>query len=184
MNKNISNFENSFNKAEELRNKGKLIEAIEIFKNILKENSNFQPAINNIANCYFQLNEFDLAEKYYLKCLKLNSKNILTMNNLALLYLKNKKFNKALTVLKVSLERDSQQEHVVEKIAYCLTELNLNKELDMFCKKFMQIYEENNTILSYYRRNLFKIGRYQEGLKAYQKETGVIELDEDKINIS
>ena len=37
MNKNISNFENSFNKAEELRNKGKLTEAIEIFKNILKK---------------------------------------------------------------------------------------------------------------------------------------------------
>lgn len=180
----MSKIKNNFNNAEQLRNDGNLSEAIEIFKNILKENSNFQPALNNIANCYFQLNEFDLAEKYYLKCLKLDSKNILTINNLALLYLKNKKFNKALTALKASLERDFQQEHIIEKIAYCLTELNLNKELDMFCKKFMQIYEGNNTILSYYRRNLFKIGRYQEGLKAYQKETGVIELDEDKINIS
>ena len=86
MNKNISNFENSFNKAEELRNKGKLIEAIEIFKNILKENPNFQPALNNIANCYFQLNQLEQAEKYYLACLKM-SKNILTLNNLSLLYL-------------------------------------------------------------------------------------------------
>ena len=37
MNKIISNFENSFNKAEELRNKGKLTEAIEIFKTQIEQ---------------------------------------------------------------------------------------------------------------------------------------------------
>ena len=38
-------------------------------------------------------------------------------------------------------------------------------------------------ILSYYRRNLFRNGKFEEGLAVYQKETGVIELDDDKINI-
>ena len=75
------------------------------------------------------------------------------------------------------------QEHVIEKIAYCLTELNLIDEVDKFCKQFLKIYPKNKTILSYYRRNLFKIGRYEEGLKSYQKETGVIEFNNDKINI-
>lgn len=175
--------EDNFNKAEKLRNSGKLLEAINIFTNILKENSNFQPAINNIANCYFQLNKFDLAEKYYLKFLEINSENLLIINNLSLLYLKTKNFKKALSVLEKSLKKNSNQEHVIEKIAYCLTELNLIDEVDKFCKQFLKIYPKNKTILSYYRRNLFKIGRYEEGLKSYQKETGVIEFNNDKINI-
>ena len=182
MNKIISNFENSFNKAEELRNKGKLTEAIEIFKNILKENSNFHPALNNIANCYFQLNQLEQAEKYYLACLKM-SKNILTLNNLSLLYLKRKIFKKALPILQESLKIRSNQEQIIEKIAYCLTELNMNSEVEIFCKKFLKVYPDNNVILSYYRRVLFKIGKHQEGLKAYKKETGLIELDHDKVNI-
>ena len=56
-------------------------------------------------------------------------------------------------------------------------------ELDEFCKKNIKIYPNNKIVLSYYRRNLFKIGKYEDGLKAYQKETGVIELDHDKLKI-
>ena len=85
--------------------------------------------------------------------------------------------------LSYSLEKNSDQEQVVEKKSYCLSALNLSNELDNFSKKFIQVYPKNKIILSYYRRNLFKIGRYKEGLEAYQKETGVIELDDDNINI-
>ena len=69
MNKTINNLENKFHEAERLRINGNLLDAINLFLNILKENQSFQPALNNIANCYFQLNKFDLAEKYYLKSL-------------------------------------------------------------------------------------------------------------------
>ena len=62
-------------------------------------------------------------------------------------------------------------------------ELSLFDEVDKFCEKFIKIYPKNKIILSYYRRNLFKIGKYIDGLKAFEKETGVIELDNDKIKI-
>ena len=94
-----------------------------------------------------------------------------------------KKFQKALEYLSYSLEKNSDQEQVVEKKSYCLSALNLSNELDNFSKKFIQVYQKNKIILSYHRRNLFKIGRYKEGLEAYQKETGVIELDDDNISI-
>ena len=100
-----------------------------------------------------------------------------------MLYLKSKKFEKALSILKKSLNKNSNQEHLLEKIAYCLTELKLFYEVDKFCEKFIKIYPENKIILSYYRRNLFKLGKYVDGLKAYEKENGVIELDDDKIKI-
>ena len=175
--------ENNFLQAEKLRNRGSLNEAIESFLNILETKPNFQPALNNIANCYFQLNKLDLAEEYYLKCLETDNDNLLIQNNLSLLYLKSKKFEKALSILKKSLNKNSNQEHLLEKIAYCLTELKLFYEVDKFCEKFIKIYPENKIILSYYRRNLFKLGKYVDGLKAYEKENGVIELDDDKIKI-
>ena len=175
--------EKIFNEAESQKNNGNFSEAIKLFLNILKTNPNFEPALNNVANCYFQINETDLAEEYYLKCININQNNIITLNNLAILYLKIKKFQKALEYLSYSLEKNSDQEQVVEKKSYCLSALNLTSELDNFSKKFIQVYPKNKIILSYYRRNLFKIGKYKEGLEAYQKETGVIELDDDNINI-
>ena len=183
MNKTINNLENKFHEAERLRINGNLLDAINLFLNILKENQSFQPALNNIANCYFQLTKFDLAEKYYLKSLELDNENTLILNNLSLLYLKTKNFKKALSTLELSLKKNYNQENVVEKIAYCLSELKLNNEVDKFCKKFVEIYPKNKIILSYYRRNLFRIGKFEEALEAYQKETGVIELDDDKVNI-
>ena len=175
--------ENNFNEAEKLRDNKNFNQAIKLFLNILEKKPNFLPALNNIANCYFQLNNLDLAEVYYLKCLKLDSNNLVSLNNLSLLYLKLSKFKESLKILKDSLNKNSNQQHVVEKIAYCLTELGLFDELDKFCEKFIKIYPKNNKILSYYRRNLFKIGKHIDGLRAYEKETGVIELDNDKIKI-
>ena len=175
--------ENNFYEAEKLRDSRNFNKAIKLFLDILEKKPNFLPALNNIANCYVQLNNLDLAEEYYLKCYKLDSSNLVLLNNLSILYLKLSKFKKSLKILKESLNKNSNQEPVVEKIAYCLTELSLFDEVDKFCEKFIKIYTYNNIILSYYRRNLFKIGKYIDGLKAYEKETGVIELNNDKIKI-
>ena len=113
----------------------------------------------------------------------MDPENTILLNNISLLYLKSKNFKKALSALELSLKKNNNQENVVEKMSYCLSALNLSNELDDFSKKFIQVYPKNKIILSYYRRNLFKIGRYKEGLEAYQKETGVIEFDDDNINI-
>ena len=86
--KNKEELEKNFNEAERLRNNGNFTDAINIFLNILKYYKNFEPALNNIANCYFQLNKYTIAEKYYLECLKINENNLTTLNNLGLLHLK------------------------------------------------------------------------------------------------
>tara|TARA_Y100000768_G_scaffold382578_1_gene363216 strand:+ start:1035 stop:1586 length:552 start_codon:yes stop_codon:yes gene_type:complete len=182
MTKNLNDLEKIFLKGEDLRKSGNLNEAIKLFREILEESPNNSPTLNSIANCYFQLNDLVSAEKFYLECLKIN-KNILTLNNLSLLYLKKNNLEKALPILKESLNQQSSQESVVEKIAYCLTELSFNKEADIFCEKFIKIYPHNKIILSYYRRTKFNIGNHQEGLRAYKKETGVIEMDDDKVSI-
>lgn len=183
MTKNINDLEKIFLKGEDLRKNGNLNEAIKLFREILKESPNNSPTFNSIGNCYFELEDLVNAEKFYLECLKIN-KNIHTLNNLSLLYLKKNNFDKALPILKDSLNQQINQENVVEKIAYCLNELNFSKEADVFCEKFIKIYPNNKTILSYFRRAKFNIDNHQEGLRAYKKEASVIEMDDDKVSIS
>ena len=181
--KNKEELEKNFNEAERLRNNGNFTDAINIFLNILKYYKNFEPALNNIANCYFLLNKYTIAEKYYLECLKINENNLTTLNNLGLLHLKNKNFKKSLSFFNDSFTKDNNQEKVAEKIVYCLAELNLIKEVDNICKQLIEIFPNNKIILSYYRRNLFKIGKHEEALKMYRKETGIIELNNEEVNI-
>ena len=52
-----------FNQAEKLRSNGNFEGAIKLLLNILKKNKKLLPVLNSVANCYFQLNKFDLAEE-------------------------------------------------------------------------------------------------------------------------
>lgn len=181
--KNKLDLQKKFNEAEKLKDNGNLIGAIKLFKEILEINQNFSPALNNIANCYFLGNQIDLAEKFYLKCLKIEPVQNQTINNLALLYFRKNQFKKALQLLENFLRKKPNQEDIVEKIAYCLLELNLKEDTDKFCKEALKIYNNNNKILFCYRQNLFKIGKNKEGLKVLQKETGLIEFSEHDVKI-
>ena len=183
--KNIKkiNLKNLFNNAEKLRKSGNFLEAVKFFKKILVSEPNFTPGLNGIANCYFQLNKLDQAEKYYLICLKYATHNIQILNNLSLLYLRNKFPDKALPILKKSLDARKDQLDVVEKIGYCLIELNLYSEANTFCKKFLKIYPDNNFLISYYQKALFNLGKNVEGLKLLHKQTGFIQFEEDEIKI-
>ena len=79
-------FEDLFMQAEKLRNSGNLLESIKILTKIFKKIPNNEAVSLSLANCYFQLNKLDLAEKYYLICLKNDPINLLTLNNLSLLH--------------------------------------------------------------------------------------------------
>ncbi len=172
-----------FYQAEKLRNSGNFSDAIKILKNILKNYPNLTPVLNSIANCYFQINKLNLAEKYYLLCLKNNPSNIQILNNLGLLYLRNKDLKNALPILQKSLEKKNQQENVIEKIGYCLIEMKLYMEVNKFCEKFLKKYPKNNFLLDYYEKSFFKLGKNIDGLKLLQKQTGFIQFDDDKVNL-
>ncbi|MDA9696645.1 tetratricopeptide repeat protein [Candidatus Pelagibacter sp.] len=177
------NIEALFNQAEELRNSGNFSDAIKILKNILKNEPNLTAVLNSIANCYFQTNKIDLAEKYYLLCLKNDPSNLQILNNLGLLYLRNKDLKNALSILQKSLEKNNEQENVIEKISYCLVEMKLYLEVNKFCEKFLKKYPKNKFLLDYYEKSFFKLGKNIDGLKLLQKQTGFIQFDDDKINL-
>lgn len=175
--------ESLFLKAESLRNEGNFQDAIELFKIILKSKPNSTPVLNGIANCYFQLNKFELAEEYYILCLKNEPLNPVLINNLSFLYLRTRNFKKALQLLEKSLQIKSDQENIVEKIGYCLIETKSYLRAVTFCENFLKKYPKNNFLISYYEKSLFQTGRNVEGLKLLRKQKGFIQFDNDKVNI-
>ena len=177
------NIEALFNQAEELRNSGNFSDAIKILKNILKNEPNLTAVLNSIANCYFQTNKIDLAEKYYLLCLKNDPSNLQILNNLGLLYLRNKDLKNALSILQKSLEKNNEQENVIEKIGYCLMEMKLYLDVNKFCEKFLKKYPKNNFLLNYYEKSFFKLGKNIEGLEFRKEQEGFIQFDNDKVKI-
>ena len=177
------NIEALFNQAEELRNSGNFSDAIKILKNILKNEPNLTPVLNSIANCYFQTNKIDLAEKHYLLCLKNDPSNLQILNNLGLLYLRNKDPKNALSILQKSLEKNNEQENVIEKIGYCLMEMKLYLDVNKFCEKFLKKYPKNNFLLNYYEKSFFKLGKNIEGLEFRKEQEGFIQFDNDKVKI-
>ena len=176
-------FEILFNKAENLRNSKNFLDSIKILKKILINKPKFVLGLNRIAYCYYQLNRLDLAEKYYLLCQKNGPADIQVLNNLGLIYFKKKYLDKALLVLQKSLEIKIDQLNVVEKIGYCMIELNLYPEANIFCKKFLKKYPTNDFLISFYEKSLFKLGKNIEGLKFLQQRTGFIQFNDDKVQI-
>ena len=177
------NIESLFYQAEKFRNSGNFSEAIKILKNILKNEPNLTSVLNSIANCYFQTNKIDLAEKHYLLCLKNDPSNLQILNNLGLLYLRNKDPKNALSILQKSLEKNNEQENVIEKIGYCLMEMKLYLDVNKFCEKFLKKYPKNNFLLNYYEKSFFKLGKNIEGLEFRKEQEGFIQFDNDKVKI-
>src|SRR6056300_1633650 len=88
-----------FSLAEKLFLEKRTQESIDLYKEILSINPNLVPAINNLGAAYESLNNFFEAEKYYLQCFNINQEEIVFINNLANIFLKQRKLDKAIRLL-------------------------------------------------------------------------------------
>lgn len=80
----------SVEKAIQLYNKGEYKEAIDVFSTVLENGQENAELYNNIALCYANLNDYEKAEKYYLKAQELNPKLPQIYINLADIYYRQK----------------------------------------------------------------------------------------------
>lgn len=174
----------SFSKAEKLFSEGKLSESIDCYKNILNENPNFLPALNNLALAYEYSNDLVSAEKYYFKCYLLNSKEVTFINNLSNLYLKQGKFTKAEPLLRESLNANQNQINIIRNMIMCLIDLNKRSEAEKEAEKYLKIFERDKILNKIHGRNLIKLNKHKKGLDFLKKGTGFIELNlDDQISI-
>lgn len=80
--------EKKIEEALKLYNDKEYKKAIDVFSSILETNGDNAEVYNNIATCYLQLNDFEKAEKNYLKAQSLNPKLPQVYVNLADIYYK------------------------------------------------------------------------------------------------
>ena len=180
MNKDvIKNFEI----AEKLLAEKKYEESIVYFNQILKADPNLIPAIYNLGLCYEFLNQFEKAELSYDKCNSLKPDEIRFINNLATIYLKQKKFQQALILLKKSLEINEKQSIIAIYTLMCLIDLNKREEAEIFGFEKLKIFSNDIELNKIHGKNLMNLGKHKEGLKYLKKASGFIELNENDTNI-
>lgn len=86
-------------KALDFYNKGEYQKAIDIFSSVLETCQDNAELYNNIALCYANLNDFDRAEKNYLKAQELNPKLAQVYINLADIYYRRKDMGNGIGLL-------------------------------------------------------------------------------------
>ena len=173
----------SFHKGDQLRNEKKFEKAIIIYTKILEKYPELLPAYNNIGLSYAEQNNFDMAEKNFLICLRLEPNNLAPINNLAKLYFKNKKHKKAIPFYQKSLTLKSDQPLIAELYAESLLDLNLISETNHFCEQAIKRYPDNKIIQYCYGKNLLKLNKHEKGLSIIKKATGIIEFKENSFEI-
>lgn len=96
-----------FKTAFELHQNGKLNEAENLYLEIIKDNPQNYDANNLLGLLYFQKNDLNNAEIYIKNAISIKN-DPYYCDNLAKVYIKEKKFNEAITVLQQGLEQDSK----------------------------------------------------------------------------
>ena len=180
MNKDIVK---KFELAEKLLTEKKYDESIANFKEILKIESNLVPAIYNLGLCYEFSNQLDMAELNYNKCHSIKPGEIRFINNLAVIYLKQKKFQQALPLLKKSLEINENQQIIVYYTFMCLTDLNKREDAVKFGNEKLKTFSDDSELNKLHGKNLMSLNKHKEGLKFLKKATGFIELEGNNTNI-
>ncbi len=81
------------------QDRGENDKAIKLFNEVINNNPNFNALVyNNLGLAYFNTNQYELAEKMYLKALEKDSMEFIIYENLGLLYYKSKNYDKSIAI--------------------------------------------------------------------------------------
>ena len=91
------------NKALELYNKGEYQKAIDVFSSVLETCQDNAELYNNIALCYANLEDYEKAEKYYIRAQELNPKLAQVYINLSDIYYRRKDMGNGIGLLTTAI---------------------------------------------------------------------------------
>lgn len=142
---------------------GNMQEALKLFYKILSDDLNNSINYYNVALVYESLNELELAISYYKKSIRLDGKNVRSMNNLARIYINEiKDFNIAEIYLKQAIEiapNDAEAYNLFGNVSM------LNSDFDLAVNYFKKsiLLDEN------YFKNYYDIAVSYFALKKYDE---------------
>jgi tetratricopeptide (TPR) repeat protein len=178
------NIKKKFKEAEIFFSNKDYERTISVYNDILKENPNFVAALNNIAQAYEYLKNLKEAENNYKKCVLLKPNEIIFMNNLSNIYMKQNNFNQALPLLEKSFKKNQNQIKIIHSIIMCLTSLEMREKAEQFSIQVLEIFPNDRLINNLRGKNLINLNKHQEGLNCLKKGTGFIEFNDKKINLT
>ena len=147
---------------------GRLNLAEDTYKNILKSDKNNIDALRLLGLLAFKKKKYDIAEKLFIKTLKLNPSFSLAWDNLAKLYRIQNKLTKAIPAFKNLIELDSNNFEALVSLGTVYIKLSQYEKGIKYYKKALNLNPENARIYLSMGHALKTIGKRDECEEAYQ----------------
>lgn len=134
-----------YNKGVDFSQEKNYLEAITYYEKAIAEDSNYIDAYDNLGLAYRKVGKLNDAEKNYLKSYNLNSKNLNSILNLAVVYGINKNYLKASEFYKKAIALKPQDPEGYYGNCQTLVNAGNEKEALNYCLKTKELYERQNS---------------------------------------
>ncbi len=128
-----------------LQSSGQIQKSIRNFQKALEIEQNNFAAMNNLANSYKKLFQYDKAEYFYKKIILKDSKNIKALNNYANLKKDLNKYKDAIKLLLVALKSTPTDINILYNLASCCQSLGEMNEAKKYANKILDLDPDNSS---------------------------------------
>ncbi|WP_373033388.1 tetratricopeptide repeat protein [Sulfurovum sp.] len=166
--------------AEKFRKENRHYKAIETCKTAIKLKSyNADIAYNNMGNSLAELNEDEDAKNAYYNAIAINDEYIEPLYNLSIIFVKEKRYDKAIELYEKILKIDPKNEKVKHNFTVII---NLLRSDDEIIYQYENIFPQssNVTYLTYLGISLYELKKYDLALIVSER---TLELLKDDISI-
>ena len=170
-------------KSIELINNSFFSEAINLLKNLIKQNNSDFRAYYLLGSSYLKLKKLDLAEINLKKAIELNNSLTSAYHNLGITFSLRENFQESNKLFLRVLELDSNN---IETIIELGRNYELSKNYDNAKKYYLKALEldfKNKTANNLLGQMLINNGFHKDGIKYIQKSAGIIRFEEKNYKI-
>lgn len=177
-----ANLKAEFQKAFEYHVNGKLDKAQRIYKNILRQAPSNFDTLRHLGISYQDLQMFEVAERYYLKAYKINSKHFSILNNLGTIKFLQVKMSEALEFYKKAFKENPKYVPVINNISSFYHRLMRDEECMKFSKLALSLEPNNLTTQVNYAKALSISGKPHDANEAIKLFQSIIKKHPDSNN--
>jgi tetratricopeptide (TPR) repeat protein len=157
-----------FNTGLALYQNGKFKEAIPPLKRLLDLSPDDEMAMVLLGTINLQIDSLDESEKYYQRALYVNSKNIDALNNLSLVYYKQKRYEAAISELSQSLSVQPNNADTLLTLATIYSEAGKTDDAIATYKRLVQTNPNSEKAYKFLADVYFQKGQYDEVIRLYK----------------
>ena len=159
-----------------LQSRGHIKKSVEYFQKAMALEENNFAAMNNLANSFKNLFEYEKSEDLYKKVLKNDPKNIKALNNYSNLKKEFNKYDEAKKLLLEALKIEPNNISILSNLAVCCQGLGEMKEAKNYSLKILDI----NPFNSYAHKFISGVVNFQKEPKQLEKTSKIIKNEKFK----